>query len=65
MAVAATGYGKPSVSLLDSGSTRFKDAAGAYVVTGSDLFGNSRRWSVGRLRFSWCLQRIQGVQVGR
>jgi hypothetical protein len=36
MAVAATGYGKPSVSLLDSGSTGYKDSTGAYVVTASD-----------------------------
>ncbi len=36
MAVAATGYGKPSVSLLDSGSTRAQDSVGAYVVTAAD-----------------------------
>jgi hypothetical protein len=36
MAVAATGYGKPSVSLLDSGSTGSQDSVGAYVVTAAD-----------------------------
>jgi hypothetical protein len=36
MAVATTGYGKPSVSLLDSGSTGSQDSVGAYVVTGTD-----------------------------
>ncbi|MBW4037561.1 MAG: hypothetical protein HIU91_01575 [Acidobacteria bacterium] len=36
MAVAKTGYGKPSVSLLDAGSTRAQDALGAYVVTAAD-----------------------------
>ncbi len=36
MAVAATGYGKPSVSLLDAGSTRAQDSVGAYVVTAED-----------------------------
>jgi hypothetical protein len=36
MAVAATGYGKPSVSLLDSGSTGFQDSVGAYIVTAAD-----------------------------
>jgi sugar lactone lactonase YvrE len=36
MAVAATGYGKPSVSLLDAGSTHAQDSAGAYVVTAED-----------------------------
>jgi hypothetical protein len=36
MAVAATGYGKPSVALLDSGSTGYRDSTGAYVVTAAD-----------------------------
>ena len=36
MAVAETGYGKPSVSLLDSGSTHAQDSVGAYVVTAAD-----------------------------
>ncbi|HSY35532.1 MAG TPA: hypothetical protein VK814_07260 [Acidobacteriaceae bacterium] len=36
MAVAATGYGKPSVSLLDARSTGSQDAVGAYVVTAAD-----------------------------
>jgi hypothetical protein len=36
MAVAATGYGKPSVSLLDAGSTGSQDSVGAYVVTAAD-----------------------------
>jgi hypothetical protein len=36
MAVADTGYGKPSVSLLDSGSTHAQDSVGAYVVTAAD-----------------------------
>jgi hypothetical protein len=36
MAVAATGYGKPSVSLLDAGSTDSQDSIGAYVLTGTD-----------------------------
>jgi len=36
MAVAATGYGKPSVSLLDPGSTISQDSVGAYVVTAAD-----------------------------
>ncbi len=36
MAVAATGYGKPSVSLLDEGSTGSQDSVGAYVVTAAD-----------------------------
>jgi hypothetical protein len=36
MAVAATGYGKPSVSLLDAGSTGSQDSVGAYVVTATD-----------------------------
>ncbi|MGA8940369.1 MAG: hypothetical protein WB439_14495, partial [Acidobacteriaceae bacterium] len=36
MSVAATGYGKPSVSLLDSGSTHTQDSVGAYVVTAAD-----------------------------
>lgn len=36
MAVAATGYGKPSVSLLDSGSTHAEDSVGAYVETAAD-----------------------------
>jgi hypothetical protein len=36
MAVAATGYGKPSVSLLASGSTGSQDSVGAYVVTTPD-----------------------------
>jgi hypothetical protein len=36
MGVAATGYGKPSVSLLDEGSTGYEDSVGAYVVTAAD-----------------------------
>jgi hypothetical protein len=36
MAVATTGYGKPSFSLLDSGSTGSQDSLGAYVVTAAD-----------------------------
>ena len=36
MAVAATGYSKPSLSLLDAGSTRAQDSLGAYVVTAAD-----------------------------
>ncbi|MGA7155271.1 MAG: hypothetical protein WBY53_00395 [Acidobacteriaceae bacterium] len=36
MAVAATGYGKPSVSLLDARSTGSQDSVGAYVVTAED-----------------------------
>jgi hypothetical protein len=36
MAVAATGYGKPSVSLLDEGSTGFEDSVGTYVLTAAD-----------------------------
>lgn len=36
MAVAATGYGKSSVSLLDSGSTGSRNSVGAYVVTAAD-----------------------------
>jgi hypothetical protein len=36
MAVAAIGYGKPSVSLLDAGSTGSQDSVGAYVVTAAD-----------------------------
>jgi hypothetical protein len=36
MSVAATGYGKPSVSLLDSGSTGSQDSVGAYVMTVAD-----------------------------
>jgi hypothetical protein len=36
MAVAATGYGKPSVSLLDAGSTHSQDSVGAYVETAAD-----------------------------
>jgi hypothetical protein len=31
-----TGYGKPSVSLLNAASTGFSDSVGAYVQTGSD-----------------------------
>jgi hypothetical protein len=36
MAVAETGYGKPSVSLLDAGSTHAQDSVGAYVETAAD-----------------------------
>jgi hypothetical protein len=36
MAVAATGYGNPSVSLLDAGSTHSQDSVGAYVETAAD-----------------------------
>ena len=36
LAVATSGYGKPSVSLLDQGSTGFADSTGTYVVTASD-----------------------------
>lgn len=36
LAVAATGYGKPSVSLLDARSTGSQDSLGAYVVTAAD-----------------------------
>ena len=36
MAVAETGYGKPSVSLLDARSTGSQDSVGAYVVTAED-----------------------------
>jgi hypothetical protein len=36
LAVGTTGYGKPSFSLLDSGSTGSQDSAGSYVVTAAD-----------------------------
>jgi hypothetical protein len=36
MAVAETGHGNPSVSLLNAGSTGFQDFTGTYVVTASD-----------------------------
>jgi hypothetical protein len=36
MEVATTGYGKPSASLLDPGSTGFEDSVGTYVVTAAD-----------------------------
>jgi hypothetical protein len=36
MEVATAGYGKPSVSLLDSGSTGSQDSVGAYVITAAD-----------------------------
>lgn len=36
MAVAETGYGKPSISLLNAGSTGFQDSTGTYVSTAAD-----------------------------
>jgi sugar lactone lactonase YvrE len=36
MAVGETGYGKPSVSLLEAGSTHSQDSVGAYVETAAD-----------------------------
>lgn len=36
MAIATTGYGQPSVSLLDEGSTGSEDSVGTYVVTAAD-----------------------------
>jgi hypothetical protein len=36
MAVAETGFGKPSISLLNAGSTGSQDSTGTYVLTASD-----------------------------